>query len=83
MKARLVRVGNSHGVRIPKAVIEQCGFKDEVELTIKDDLLIIAPARGLRAGWDEAFQAMAAAGDDAPLLPDDADSTWDREEWDW
>ena len=83
MKARLVRVGNSHGVRIPKAVIEQCGFKDEVELSVKDGALIVVPARGLREGWDEAFKAMAAAGDDALLMPDDLGTEWDEREWEW
>ena len=81
MKARLVRMGNAHGVCIPEAVIEQCGFKDEVELTVKDGLLVITPAGGLRAGWDEAFKAMAEAGDDALLFPDTADTEWDASEW--
>ena len=53
MKARLVRVGNSHGVRIPKTEIEQCSFEDEVELTVKDDRLIIAPARGRQIASEE------------------------------
>lgn len=83
MKARLVRIGNSQGIRIPKTIIEQCGLTDEVELAVKDNVLIIAPTRGVRAGWDEAFQAMAEAGDDALLIPDEAGTTWDEEEWDW
>jgi len=70
MKTRLIRIGNSRGVRIPKAAIEECGLEGAVEMTVRDRVLTIAPARGRRHGWNDAFKAMAAAGDDAPLLPD-------------
>ena len=83
MKVSLVRVGNSHGVRIPKAIIEQCGFGDEIDMAVKGGTVVLAPARRHRAGWDAAFEAMAAAGDDAPLLPDDATSAFDTSEWTW
>ena len=83
MKIPLVRIGNSRGVRIPKAVIEQCGLGDEVEMTVRDRTLVIAPADGGRRGWDEAFKAMAAAGDDKPLLPDALDADADEAEWTW
>lgn len=36
-----------------------------------------------RAGWDEAFQKMAERGDDALLIPDDLEHSFDEEEWDW
>ncbi len=64
MKARIVRIGNSKGIRIPKPLIEQTGLRDEVMIEAEGDRLVIRAARGRRAGWAEAFQAMAAAGDD-------------------
>jgi len=30
MKTQLVQIGNSRGIRIPKPLIEQCGFGDTV-----------------------------------------------------
>jgi antitoxin component of MazEF toxin-antitoxin module len=36
MKAAVVRIGNSRGVRIPKALLEQCRFRDTVELEVED-----------------------------------------------
>jgi antitoxin MazE len=57
MKVELIRVGNSRGIRIPKPIIEQCGFEDAVELRIENDHLVIAPARLPREGWEEAFRA--------------------------
>lgn len=36
-----------------------------------------------RAGWDEAFRKMAERGDDALLIPDDLEHSFDEEEWEW
>ena len=83
MKAKLIRIGNSQGIRIPKPLIEQCGLGKSVELTVKDNVLTISPERAVRAGWKDTFKAMAAAGDDAALLPDDVTSDWDETEWEW
>ena len=81
MNVDLVRIGNSRGLRIPKPIIEQCGFGDRVSFEVDGDRLIIGPAAVLRTGWDDAFARMATAGDDALLLPDDlgrasADALW-------
>ena len=83
MKAQLVRIGNSQGVRIPKAVIEECGFAERVELRVEGNRLIITPARAPREGWDEAFAQMAEQGDDVLLLPDDLEHPFDQTEWGW
>ncbi|MGO8790987.1 MAG: AbrB/MazE/SpoVT family DNA-binding domain-containing protein [Terriglobia bacterium] len=82
MKVELIRVGNSRGIRIPKPIIEQCGFEDAVELRVENDHLVIAPARPPREGWEEAF---LAAGSSAPdeLLLDAPANRFDREEWRW
>lgn len=84
MKARLIRIGNSQGIRIPKPLLEQTGLSGEVEISVKDHSLVIRAARKPRAGWDAAFREMAKRGDDALL---DADvgslSSWDQEEWEW
>jgi antitoxin MazE len=84
MKARIVRIGNSHGIRIPKPLLEQSGLRDEVELEVHARQIIIRAADQPRAGWDAAFRAMAEAGDDALLDPEMAGSPeWDEEEWEW
>jgi antitoxin MazE len=84
MKTRIVRIGNSQGIRIPKPLLEEAGLQDEVDLSAEDGTLIIRPVRNTRAGWAEAFQEMARHGDDALL--DDVPPTlsdWDEEEWEW
>ena len=84
MKARIVRIGNSQGVRIPKPLLEQTGLKGEVELEVQDHQIIIRSADQPRKGWAEAFGRMNRAGDDV-LIDDVAGSTssWDDEEWEW
>jgi len=83
-KARIIAIGNSRGIRIPKLFLDRLGPVEEVELTVERDQLIIRPVRHARAGWDEQFAAMAAAGDDRLLDPESSGLTrWDAEEWEW
>lgn len=84
MKARIIRIGNSHGIRIPKSVLDQTGLSGEVELEVRDHTLTIHPVAKTRARWDEAFQEMSRRGDDRLLDPDLTGATaWDREDWQW
>ncbi len=82
MKARIVRIGNSQGIRIPKPLLDQTGLSGEVDITAQDDTLIIRPVARPRAGWADAFGEMARRGDDA-LLDDVAPSLskWDEVGW--
>ncbi|HXD88323.1 MAG TPA: AbrB/MazE/SpoVT family DNA-binding domain-containing protein [Urbifossiella sp.] len=82
MKIRIVQIGNSRGIRIPKLLLESVGLEGEVDLTAERGALVIRPARSPREGWAEAFRQMAQHGDDA-LLDEPALSQWDREEWEW
>lgn len=82
MKARLVRIGNSRGVRLPKPLIEEAGLSDEVELQVKDGALIIRPVRVSRAGWAESAKALGAEGGDG-LLDPPTPTRFDEKEWEW
>jgi antitoxin MazE len=84
MKTRIVAVGNSQGIRIPKALLEQTGLSGEVEISAEDGTLVIRPVKKPRDGWATAFQEMARRGDDA-LLDEGAPglSEWDEGEWEW
>ena len=84
VRTRIVKIGNSQGVRIPKLLLEQVEFGESVELALQDDQIVIRPAFRVRHGWDEAFRAMAEAGDDGLLDGDELLPTeWDEEEWEW
>lgn len=84
MKATLVRIGNSRGIRLPKAVIEQCGFEDEVEMEVHHHELVIRSSTVPREGWASAFARMSASCDDELLdCVAETGPTWDEEEWEW
>lgn len=84
MKATLVRIGNSRGIRLPKPVIEQCGFEDEVELEVHHHELVIRSSSHPREGWAGAFARMSESGDDELLdRVAETGATWDEEEWEW
>jgi antitoxin MazE len=83
LTTRIIPIGNSQGIRIPKALLQQLGLTDEVTLEAQADQLIIRPLTTARKGWDEQFQAMAAVGDDQ-LLDDELTLTdWEDAEWSW
>ncbi len=84
IKTKIVKIGNSQGIRIPKVVVDQLGLAADIELEVQDGQLIIRPARQARVGWDEQFRHMAERGDDQLLDPDVPSlSVWDEEEWSW
>jgi len=84
MKTRIVRIGNSRGIRIPKPLLEQTGLSGEVEMRALNGSLVIRATKRPRAGWAVAFADMARRGDDA-LLDDAAPSLsrWDEDSWEW
>ena len=82
MRANLIRIGNSRGIRIPKPLLEQAGLGGTVELLAEKGQLVIRPSRLPRQGWEEAFRAMAERGDDGVLLGRIANA-FDRDEWTW
>lgn len=81
---RLVKIGNSQGIRIPKLLLEQVGLSGEIQLEVESDRLILRPAARPRQGWAEQFQRMAELGDDRLLDAEDLSaSIWDETEWEW
>lgn len=82
IRTRIVKVGNSQGIRIPKPLLEQSGIDTEVEIEVHSDRLIIRAVGRSRVGWDEAFATMAERKDDV-LLDDANTTTWDSVEWEW
>jgi len=82
MKTRLVRIGNSRGVRLPKTIIEQAGLTDEVELGVRDGAIVIARTSSARAGWADAARQMRQRNEDR-LLDVPIPTRFDEKEWRW
>ncbi|MBM3611286.1 MAG: AbrB/MazE/SpoVT family DNA-binding domain-containing protein [Alphaproteobacteria bacterium] len=83
MRAEIVSIGNSKGIRLPKAIMAQCGFEKSIEMNVVDSKLIIQPVPTVRQGWDNAFAAQASA--DIGHFKDlqNISNAFDDEEWEW
>jgi len=84
MRTRIVKIGNSQGIRIPKLLLERSNLAEEVELEAEDNRIIISSTKQPRHDWERAFREMAERGDDSLLDGDLAAQTrWDEDEWQW
>jgi antitoxin MazE len=81
-RARIVRIGNSRGIRVPKSMLDQAQLPEEVELQAEPGRLVVRAARGPRAGWAAAAKAMRAAAADR-LIDPSTPTRFDDEEWEW
>ena len=81
MRTRLVRIGNSRGVRLPKPLIAQAGLTDEVEMQLTGGAITIRPAKDPRRGWAEAAQRMHDRKEDRLL--DTPAPVFDDTQWNW
>ena len=79
VRAKLVRIGNSRGVRLAKPLLEVAGLADEVEIEAAPGVLTIRPSAHPRAGWAEAASSFQPEG---PLEEMSA-TRFDDEEWSW
>lgn len=82
MKSRIVQIGNSQGIRLPKVLLEEAQLADEVELEAVPGRIVIRRATRPRAGWAAAARRMRQQGEDRLLDPTTA-TRFDEEEWKW
>ena len=80
MELSIIKIGNSKGFRLPKALIDKYNIKDKVELIMEKGYLIIKPISKPRKGWETAFKEMNENGDDQ-LLFNDVFENENLEEW--
>jgi antitoxin MazE len=82
IRSKVVKIGNSRGIRIPRTLLEQAGLSNDVEMSVEGNNLIIHPAHSPRQGWEARFKAMAEHGDES-LIDLPASTQWDQDEWEW
>ena len=79
MRAKLIRIGNSRGMRLAKPLLEEAGLTDEVEIQAAPGVLAITPVASPRSGWGEAARSFRLEG----CLDETSATRFDVEEWDW
>jgi antitoxin MazE len=84
VNVHLTKVGNSRGIRIPRAILEQVNLEGELELIVQEGALLIRPASKPRQGWEETFDnASLNFKEDSELTEPFVGNHFDDEEWTW
>ncbi|ODS30840.1 MAG: transcriptional regulator [Candidatus Scalindua rubra] len=82
MKVSIVPIGNSKGIRIPKAVLQQCNIKKHVDIEVENGHMVIRPYHERpRQNWGKAFEKMHKNNDDQLIIDDNLDL--EIEDWTW
>ena len=82
MKTVIRKMGNSQGILIPKPILAQLGFEDEVDMEVVDESIVLRrPSPKARAGWAQASKEIADLNDDALVIGEfandgDAELAW-------
>ena len=82
MVVPIIKIGNSKGIIISKAILERYGFQDKIEIVMEENHLELKPVKPPRQGWDEAFKEIHERGEDQ-LLNDDILDDDLIEPWEW
>ena len=81
-RTRIIRIGNSQGFRVPKALLDQAQLPAEVELYAEPGRLLVRAVRRPRAGWAAAAKLMHSGTADR-LLDKPTATRFDDKEWQW
>jgi antitoxin MazE len=82
VRTRLVQIGNSRGVRLPKPLLQEAGLTDQVEIRAREGVIVIQRVGRPREGWAEAARQMRERKDDR-LIDEPTATRFDDEEWQW
>ena len=55
MEAKLIKIGNSKGVRLPKSMLVQTGMTESIEIEMRGNLIILKPKNEPRSDWEASF----------------------------
>jgi antitoxin MazE len=81
IKTRIVRIGNSRGIRVPKHLLDEADLPEDVELRAEPGRLVITAVARPRAGWAAKARAMHERADD--MLLDAPTTRFEDAEWQW
>ncbi|MFM9890473.1 MAG: AbrB/MazE/SpoVT family DNA-binding domain-containing protein [Rickettsiales bacterium] len=91
METDLIKIGNSRGIRIPAALIKQCGLEGGLTLEVRGRSLVLKPApqkpkkakkRKPREGWADDFIKHGAPPIEWPEMEYDDPGNFNAE-WTW
>jgi len=82
MKAQIIQIGNSQGIRIPKMMLEESGITGEVEILTVPEGILIRRLRKPREDWEAQFRLISETDDDTAddFVPQDE---FVQKQWQW
>lgn len=82
--AHIIHIGNSFGVRIPKTILQQVGFTENMDLAFKvtGEGLLISPEKQAREGWEQKFKSSKKEFKESCILGNFSND-FDKDEWKW
>jgi antitoxin MazE len=83
MKIKLINIGNSKGLRLPKALIQQYNISDDLQIELKEDGILLKPITRLRSGWSVQFEKAVKLNEPQEKKWNEAPNRFDKEEWTW
>ena len=82
MLVSVIQIGNSRGIRLPKAILDQLNVSEQLDLEVENQQIILKPVQDPpRQGWSEEFRKMAALKEDRLLISETNET--DGFEWEW
>ena len=63
-EVKLVPIGNSKGIRLPKALLDKYGWSDRLMLEEMEESVVLRGEKTRHLSWEETYRAMAAESED-------------------
>ncbi len=61
---KLVRIGNSKGIRIPKSILQKYGFSDSIQIEEKENGIMLHSSNVSKLSWEDTYKAMRSEDED-------------------
>jgi antitoxin MazE len=64
VELKIIPIGNSRGVRLPKEIIERYAIEETIVLEVREEALVFRNKQDKRLSWEDTFKAMARERED-------------------
>ena len=63
-EVKLIPIGNSKGIRLPKALLDKYGWSDRLTLEEMEESVVLRGEKTHNLSWEETYRAMATESED-------------------
>jgi antitoxin MazE len=61
---KIIQIGNSQGIRLPKLILNKYGFTDSVVIEEKENGIFLTRETDNKMSWEDTFKDMAKENED-------------------